>query len=455
MSTDAAKSRSAAPAEQRAAFWCAVLATYLGTSMGSAVSLVLPIIALQLALAASQVQLVIGGYLLARVAMLRLAGSLCDVFGPHRIFIVGMALFSLLSLLCSLVNEPDILISLRVLQGAAAALLSPSSLLVLRGSVPPAREAPALTFWSVAGIAGQGCAPLLGGFLADRYGWSSIFVFCGIATALVMLAYLRLGRAMVLRPAGPGRAGVLLKDLGVSAVLVALALLINAGHLGLVTAILLLIVMLWLLSARHLLRQPGYLRAVLSRVPIVLTGLAGFAVVTIALLWGSYFIQRDLHQSALMYGISCLPFAALGIGSCSLADRFIRSRLYAGSFFCAGLAMLLAAAAAYQAEQAQSFMLAATVLGALGLGYGFINGAISAALLHTYPQASAGDAASVASLSKQFGQLLGVSAFAVYRDLSASIAGSDQRLFLMLGLGAALVLGCSALCAWGLRARQA
>lgn len=440
MIAESAVSKSNAAPEQRGSLWCAIVATYLSTSMGGAVSLVLPIIALQLALPAYQVQWVIGGYLLARVALLKIGGTLCDLLGSRLVFVTGLSLFGLFSLLCSMVSGADTLITLRIMQGASAALLSPASLLVVRGSVPPQGEARALSYWSLAAIVAQGGAPVLGGYLADTLGWPSIFSFCGVASALLVAVYLFVSKAPAQAPRKPGALAALLPDVAVSAVLVGLALLINDGYLWVVGGVLLVILAASLVAVRHRLRQPGYLLGVLARVPIVLTGLGGFGAVTIALLWGSYFVQRDLHMSAMMFGASCVPFGVLGIASTPLADRLMQSQRYATSFVIGGVAIVGAAAAAYLAEQWHSYALAATVMAALGVGYAFINGSISAALLHTYPAANSGGAASIASLSKQFGQLVGVSAFAAYRDFSGSAAGSDERLFIILGTGGAVML---------------
>lgn len=432
--------------QRRNSLWCAIAATYLATSMGSAISLVLPIIALQLALPAAQVQWVIGGYLLARVGMLTLAGALCDVFGARRIFIVGMALFSLLTLWCSLLQDGDVLIAMRVLQGAAAALISPSSLLVLRASVTPDRESRALSYWSIAGVAGQGCAPVVGGWLADRFGWASLFVFCALLSVLVLLFYLWRGDARPARPHGPGNYRRLLRDIGVCVGLVALALLIGSNQFVLSMVLMLAALAGALTVMRGRLRQTAYLRSILARIPILATGLAGFGVATTAMLWGAYFVQRDLSLSALVYGMVCMPFAFLGVCSCLMADGLVVAQRYGLCFAIAALSMAAAAWAAFQAEQWHSLYLAATVMGLLGLAYGFINGALSAALLNTYPEAESGDAASMGSLARQFGQLIGVSAFAAYRDFSGQVSGSDERLFLILVAGSVVVLAGALLC---------
>lgn len=205
----------------------ATAGTYLAASMGGAISLVMPKIAADLTLSSSQAQWILAGYLLARVGMLKPAGSLSDGLGPRTMFVLGMLLFSATSFGCALVSHEAMLVSLRILQGIAAALLSPSSLVLLRNCMPPSRRARDMTIWSFAGIAGFGLSPVLGGLLVSGWGWQALFNFCGAGAALICIAFLVGTRGAPAQALAPGGRPPILKDVAVSIILVVFAFLIG------------------------------------------------------------------------------------------------------------------------------------------------------------------------------------------------------------------------------------
>ncbi|MGN7860780.1 MFS transporter [Microbacterium sp. 22303] len=125
-------------------------------------------------------QWVIGGYALALGAGLVLGGRLGDRYGRRRMFLLGLAAFTLASLLCALAPSPEILIAFRLIQGAAGALLLPQGLGLLRENLSGAELATAFGVFGPALGLGGILGPIIGGGLieADLFGsgWRSVFL---------------------------------------------------------------------------------------------------------------------------------------------------------------------------------------------------------------------------------------------------------------------------------------
>jgi len=125
----------------------------------------------------SALQWVVNGYTLAFASLQLTAGRLGDLFGIRRIFVFGVALFTLASLACGLAPTAGILVFARVVQGIGAALLLPCSLALLTHSYPiPGERARAIGIWGSAGGLALAAGPVVGGLLVAAFGWRSIFL---------------------------------------------------------------------------------------------------------------------------------------------------------------------------------------------------------------------------------------------------------------------------------------
>lgn len=122
-----------------------------------------------------KVEWVLTAYLLAFAVMLPSSGWIADHFGYKRTYFLGMLLFTLGSLLCSLSWNIEILIFFRVLQGIGGGLLMPIGMAIITREFPPEKRGVALGFWGVAAAASISVGPMLGGYLIDSFSWHMIF----------------------------------------------------------------------------------------------------------------------------------------------------------------------------------------------------------------------------------------------------------------------------------------
>ena len=125
------------------------------------------------------------GYLAVLAALLIIAGALADRYGRRRIFIIGLASFGIVSVLCGVAPTLEVLIVARLLQGAAGALLVPGSLAIITAAFDGAARARAFGLWAASTSALTLLGPILGGLLVDNVSWRVAFL---INVPLVVIA---------------------------------------------------------------------------------------------------------------------------------------------------------------------------------------------------------------------------------------------------------------------------
>jgi MFS family permease len=179
-------------------------ALFLGTVMAlldvSIVIVALPSLQADLHASLADLQWVVNGYLVAQAAVMLTGGALADRFGRKRVFLAGLAVFTLASLACGLAPGVVWLVAARVVQGAAASVVIPGAMSLIAQEFPePGRRARVLGWWtSVAGLAFV-LGPLVGGPLTETLGWQSVF-FINLPLGVVAVVF---GWRALTESAGP------------------------------------------------------------------------------------------------------------------------------------------------------------------------------------------------------------------------------------------------------------
>src|SRR5215475_4527342 len=152
-----------------------VLASSMAFIDGSALTVALPRLRAAFGTDLASVQWVLNGYVLTLASITLIGGALADVYGRGRMLAVGSLLFGLASALCALAPSVGWLIAARVLQGMAAAILTPSSLALIGAVYPKEERNRAVGVWAAASALTTAGGPVLGGWLVESFGWQSVF----------------------------------------------------------------------------------------------------------------------------------------------------------------------------------------------------------------------------------------------------------------------------------------
>ncbi|MBG6215885.1 EmrB/QacA subfamily drug resistance transporter [Arthrobacter sp. CAN_A6] len=182
----AVRSSTPQPGELRPwpALWSLVIGFFMILVDSTIVSVATPAIMEGLGAGIDSVIWVTSAYLLAFAVPLLVTGRLGDRFGPRRIYLIGLVVFTASSAWCGLAGSIEVLILARVIQGLGAALMTPQTMSVITRIFPPERRGAAMGLWgSVAGIATL-IGPILGGLLVDSAGWEWIF-FVNVPVGIV------------------------------------------------------------------------------------------------------------------------------------------------------------------------------------------------------------------------------------------------------------------------------
>ena len=153
----------------------AILGSGVATIDGSIVNVALPAIERDLGGGLSAQQWVSNAYLLALASLILVGGSLGDIYGERRVFTVGLTAFGVFSVACALAPTIEVLIGARALQGAAAALMVPSSLAIIVATFAPDQRGAAIGTWTAWGGIAAIIGPLAGGVIVDQASWRWIF----------------------------------------------------------------------------------------------------------------------------------------------------------------------------------------------------------------------------------------------------------------------------------------
>ncbi|MFH8575542.1 MFS transporter [Streptomyces zaomyceticus] len=373
----------------------------------TALNVALPSLRRDLGASVAGLQWVIDAYTLVLASLLMLAGSTADRIGRRKVFVTGLVVFALGSLLCSLAPNLEALIAFRAVQAVGGSMLNPVAMSIITNTfTEPAARARAIGVWgAVVGIS-LALGPLVGGALVESVGWRAIF-WVNLPVALVALVltlrYVPESRAPRPRradPVGQLLVAVLLGSL-------TYAIIESDPFFAGITVAALAGVLVYEPRRREPLIDLRFFRsAPFSGATVVavcaFSGFAGF------LFLNTLYLQEVRGLSPLEAGLYVLPMAGMTFVFAPLSGRLTGARgprlplLLAGTAMAAGALLF----AAFGAETHDPLLFTGYVV--FGIGFGLVNAPITNTAVSGMPRAQAGVAAAVASTSRQVGQTLGV-----------------------------------------------
>jgi EmrB/QacA subfamily drug resistance transporter len=168
----------------------AAMSSFLTPFTGSSVNIALPSINRELAMSAVSLSWVATAYLLAAAMFLVPFGRVADIKGRKRVFLYGMALDAVASILCTVSKSGTWLIAFRAMQGLGGAMIFGTGVAILTSVFPPRERGRALGINVAAVYTGLSAGPLVGGFLTERLGWRSIFFLNALLGVIVVVTVL-------------------------------------------------------------------------------------------------------------------------------------------------------------------------------------------------------------------------------------------------------------------------
>jgi MFS family permease len=133
------------------------------------VNVALPSIQRDLGADLSELEWIVTGYALTFASLMLVGGKVADAYGRRRVFIVGIVIFTLASLLCGLADSSEMLIGARILQGAGAALMNPATLSIIAATFPPRERGTAIGIWAGTSALALAIGPLVGGLITEHH----------------------------------------------------------------------------------------------------------------------------------------------------------------------------------------------------------------------------------------------------------------------------------------------
>jgi EmrB/QacA subfamily drug resistance transporter len=391
----------------------------------SIVNVALPAIRPNLHASVTGLQWTVDAYTLVLASFLLLAGSTADRVGRRRIFQVGLAVFGLGSLLCSLAPSIGWLIAARALQAAGGTMLNPVAMAIVANTFTDRVErARAIgVFGSVAGLS-LALGPILGGALVDGFGWRSIFwvnvpiVVVAIVCAALFVPESRAPRARRFDPVGQT-----LVILVLGSVVYAIT---ESGKLGWTSPVILGLLAVAVLGVLGILgyeprrvdpllelrlfRSVPFSSAILMAL-FALCGFGAFLFVT------TLYLQNVRGMSALMAGLCLLPVGVLVVVLSPVTGRLVGRRGPRLPLVVSGAALALGGGASIWLRPASPLPAVLAIYLLFGIFLGTINPPITNSAVSGMPVSMAGVAASLASAGRQTGTTLGVA-------ISGTIVGS-------------------------------
>ena len=394
------------------------------------VNVALPSIQRDLGICLTELEWTVNAYALTFAVLMLSGGKLADFFGRRRVFLIGLAIFTLSSLVCGLATTGGTLIGARTVQGVGAALMMPATLSIISATFPPHQRGMAIGIWAGVSAMALAIGPLIGGLVTEHIAWSWIF-FLNVPIGVVGLI---VGRLVIDESRDTSREqrldipGLLASAVGLFALTFAL---IEANSYGWTDPV---IVGLFALSAvalaafvlleRHqrspmldlsLFRSSTFAGA---NVVALLVTLAMFGV----FFFMSIYMQNILGYSATKTGAAFLPMTILIILIAPIAGKS-SDRIGSRALMTVGMLCLAASLAIFSRLGLDSTfwdIFPGLIVG--GFGMALVMTPMTAAALGSVPVEKSGVGSGVLNTFRQVGGALGIAVMgaivASYVDLS-------------------------------------
>ena len=380
------------------------------------VQVALPTLQRSLHASFSDLQWVISAYALSLSAVILTQGSLADRFGRKRIFIIGVAVFTLASLACGMAHSPAQLIAARAVQGIGGAGMFATSLALIGQDFQGSARSAAIAVWGATVGGAVAIGPLVGGALTSAFGWQWIFyvnIPIGVLTLLV-------SRRMV-NKVDPGAKRLdWMGLLSFSGGLFLLVLGLTKGNddgwsshrivatLGAAVVLLVVFVIVELRQERPMFDLSLFRKPAFTGVSIATFGIGAGMFALLPYL--TLYLQNDLGLSPLQGGERLLPLTTLSF-VVPLASRPLTERVPAGMTLFVGLAISAVGIWLFTGLTVASnwkALLPGLLVG--GVGIGLANPAIAKIALGVVPPQRAGMASGISNTFRIGGVATGVAA---------------------------------------------
>ncbi|MEU9171405.1 MFS transporter [Streptomyces sp. NPDC048420] len=386
----------------------------------------------------SGLQWVVDAYTLTFAALMLSTGAFSDRAGASRAYAIGITVFTLASAVCGLAPNLPALVGARVMQGAAAAMMLPASLALVRQAyTEPAHRTRAVAVWAAGGSVAVALGPVAGGALTTGWDWRGIF-FINLPVGAVALVLLLRAPRSVRRPAPLDLPGQVTAVVTLAALTFAV---IEGGRTGLVSAALAVLAggcFLWIERRQaHPVVPFGLFRSRTVSVAVAVGSANSVAFYGVVFMF-SLFFQQVQGRSALHAGLMFLPMTGLigvtNVFAGKLAGRYgARLPILVGhGLAVAGLLGLL------YVDTGTSGSLVSVLLVPLAVGCALMVPPLTAAMLEAVPAERAGLAAGVLNAARQVAGGLAVAVFGV---LVADGFETGLRLSLAISAGLLLLTG--------------
>ncbi|MFF3569059.1 MFS transporter [Nocardia jiangxiensis] len=394
----------------------------------------------------SRLQWIVDIYTLTLASLLMLSGATADRWGRRRMFRIGLTIFAIGSLLCSLAPTINVLIGARFVQAIGGSMLNPVAMSIITTVFTDRVErARAVGVWGAVVGVSTALGPMVGGVLIDALGWQSVFwinlPICAIALVLTTLFVpeSKASKARGIDPLGQALAIVVMFTL-------VFGLIEHKPIMLIITAIAL--AAFCYVEWRH--HTPFVDLRFFRSFPFAsatMIAVCAFACLGAFLFSASLYLQGTRHYSAVHTGLLYLPMA-LGMLICSpLSGRMVGRYGTRPSLVVAGTLLAISTVAMTTLRADTPVWALILMFAVFGVGFGTVNAPITTAAVSGMPLDQAGAASAVASTSRQIGVSLGVA-------LCGLLTGASLWWVLAVLAVGVIVLGFSASTGWARRSQQ-